>query len=139
MFFTVERRWDPLIVFYLRGKCSDDEFRAYLDAMEVFLYEPRRYGFVLDADQAASAPATQRKMQAEWIKQHWDRIEAESYGTAMVITKALPRLILSSILLLTPMPGRFTTVSSVDKGLAFLAEGVRLAGDRWPAGSPPLG
>lgn len=93
----------PLVVIRYVGSTSDQEFEQYLSQMEELVLARRATNAViLDASKADAASATQRRMQAEWMKAHETTLRRYSVGNAFVITSTVVRGALTAIFWLQP-------------------------------------
>ncbi len=131
----VSRR--PLITVTFDGLATDAEFDAYLDQMtEMVLARKERTVTILDARASGRAPATQRKKQADWLKEHDADLRRYSLGTAFVITSPLVRGVLTAILWVQPMATAHVVVASMDAAERWAAEQLRSAGLSVPPAIP---
>jgi hypothetical protein len=99
----------PLIVVRFVGLPNDDEFRGYLQAMAENLRESiaRKVSTALVIDttvQVNPVSAAQRRLQADWIKEHERALRIGCAGTAFVISSALHRGVMTAVLWLQQLP-----------------------------------
>jgi hypothetical protein len=105
----------PLVIVRYRGLLDDEAFEAYLQRLQ----EVRSRGpnvAVLDATHAGYLPASQRRRQAEWLREHAGMMRDNSLGTAFVIPSTLIRGVLTAILWIVPMPGPHVVVETHEQG-----------------------
>jgi len=103
----------PLVVVTFEGSVSDQEFERYLARLDTLWGRNVRSAIVLEASRADRSPATQRRMQAEWLKKNDYLLRAHSAGTAFVISSALVRGSLTAILWLQPLPTPYIVVATL--------------------------
>jgi hypothetical protein len=96
---------------------SDDQFRAYLAALSSMVTGRGLRALVYDARLALPAPASQRRLQAEWMKLNEAAIRRGTAGLAFVIPSALVRGVLTAILWLQPLACPHVVTSSFDEGM----------------------
>lgn len=119
----------PLVRVTFDGLASDAEFDKYLSGITDLLMVGRQKTVtVLDARASARAPATQRKRQAAWIKEHESLLRRYSLGTAFVITSPLVRGVLTAILWLQQLPTPHTVVATIAEAERWATEQFRRAG-----------
>jgi hypothetical protein len=103
----------PTLVVTFDGEVDDQAFATYIADYRRELDREERYAAILDARRAGLTPSTQRRMQAEMMKEYRDRIASLSVGVCFVIDKPIVRGILTAVLWLQPMP----TAHSIEKSL----------------------
>ncbi len=124
----------PIVVVTFDGPSTDAEFRAYLDDMTRLVVARREPNVtILDARAAGSTPATQRRMQADWLEKHDAELRRYSAGTAFIITSAMVRGILTAILWLQPMAAPHVVVATFEEAEAWAREQLRARGVAAPA------
>lgn len=116
-FLQIDEQHRPAIVFTLVGEPTDEQFQGYLDAVCAFLYEPTPLAFVNDLGDGATLLPPHRKMLATFLDEHRGRFESHCLGSYLVIRRGWQRFLVSSVMLLTMLPGRFSTVPSVADAL----------------------
>lgn len=101
----------PLYIVTFTGKVSDAEFDAYLRELSTLTERPGRRAMVYDARLATPSPASQRQMQAAWMKRFDADVRNKTAGIAFVLPSALMRGMLTAILWLQPLacPHHVTT------------------------------
>jgi hypothetical protein len=107
----------PLVVVRLWGRLSDDEFRAYLRGFENVMARGERVVVVIDARTAEPAPATQRRIQAEWLAAHDASIRAQLLGMAFVLSSAVQRAIITAVFWMRPLPCEHAVVATMHDAL----------------------
>lgn len=134
---TIDDSRSPLLVIRYVGIVSDDEFKRYLDEMKAI--RSRGPGVaVLDATGSGSTPATQRKMQADWLRRNREMLRRNSLGTAFVIPSAAIRGVLTAILWISPLPSPHIVVSTYDEGERWAIERLRENGLEAPGRSESM-
>lgn len=131
-FFSDDTRLSPIIVRTLHRHGTDAEFQEHLDTMQSFLLDERHFGFVLDFGDSPLAPPRQRKLQTQWLRVNYAALDREPFGTALVIRRSVERFVLSSIYLVTNIPGRNGVVGTVEDGICFVAAGMLASGHPLP-------
>ena len=94
----------PVIIVRFDGIASDAEFMRYLEETRACLQPGKRTVTVLDAREPTGATQHQRRMQADWMKQHRALIQECSAGIAFVLNSPVVRGVLTAIMWLTPLP-----------------------------------
>lgn len=123
----------PLYVVRFEGITTDDQFRAYLDHVLRITKRGEMHAMVYDATLAGWIPPSQRKLQADWMREH-DKLNRDlTVCLSFVLPSPLLRGVLTAILWLQPMPCPHSVVSTLDEGLSFCR--ARLGR---PAAEPPL-
>ncbi len=131
-YFTDDLRHSPIVVRTFHRVGTDAEFEQALDAMGAFLARDEHFGFVIDFGDHALVPQAQRKRQAHWLKANYEALAKEPFGNAMVVRRAVHRFVISSIYLVTDIPGRNSVVPTVEDGICFVAAGMLAAGHPLP-------
>ena len=101
---TIDRSEFPILIVRYRGAPTTDEFGQYLDRLSAVYREGNRFAMIFDSSDAESPPATQRKMQADWILKHERLIHTLNVGTAFVVPSVVLRGALTAIFWLQPLP-----------------------------------
>lgn len=113
MSFLVDPSAFPLVRITLEGTIDDDAFRRYLDECTLLLNRGLPYAIVMDASRAGSAGSPQRRMQADFMREHHDRMRTFCMGCAFVIDSMVVRGMMTAVLWLQPMPCPHVVVSRV--------------------------
>lgn len=117
-FHLDESSW-PIVVFRFHGEPTDEEFEAYLKAMEGLYARNERFTMVFDARGTVNLKAKHRRRQADWLKQHAARIRRLNPGSAFIIDSPFVRGLLTAILWLQPLPAPHKVFSSMDEAVAW--------------------
>ncbi|MFO0547448.1 MAG: hypothetical protein U0271_03615 [Polyangiaceae bacterium] len=123
---------DPaMVVVQFNGTPTDQEFEDYLCRMDDRLRDTSRppTGVIISVKAGAESPKKHRERQAKWMKQNAKVIAERTTGTAFVIESAATRFVMSSIMLLQPIPGRYDIFAN-------LTDAKRLGGARSAGGEP---
>ncbi len=111
--FTVDSSAYPLVAVTFDGSVTDEAFAAYLSELRLILDKGGRYGILFDATTASVPSVSQRRMQADYIRDERDRLTHLCLGAAFVIPSTLIRGSLTAIFWLQPPPFAHTVVSHV--------------------------
>jgi len=88
----------PLLVLRFQGQVDDVAFDHYLAQVKRNLDRERRYVLLVDATEASTASASQRRLQADFMKTHQAALARHCAAAAFVITQPLIRGVLTAIL-----------------------------------------
>jgi hypothetical protein len=134
---VVDQEFLPAIRVFHDGATTDEEFAAYLETLLVSMNGPKAGPrlLVIDATHSAATPATQRRLQADWMKQHAARIRDVTVGCAFIIPSGLVRGILTAILWIQPLPCPHEVVATLDEALAWGAQRLSERGLSIPVGA----
>ena len=129
-----EREWPLLVVRWGTESPTDEQFQAYLDHYAALLGRGQRYAIVFVTE--PSAPMTKSKhakLQATWMKEHYDELQKFCVGSAFVLPSPVMRGVLKAILAMQGMPVEYVVVSDEASGMEWAKsrmakEGVRAAG-----------
>ncbi len=118
---VVEEEYLPVIRIQHLGATTDEDFARYLTTLHASLYSPRagKRLLVIDATECAPTPATQRRLQAQWMKEHADRIRRYTVGVAFVIPSGLIRGMLTAIFWIQPLPSPHEVCATLEQALAW--------------------
>lgn len=105
----------PIVVIPLAGVIQRDDFDAYLAACEGVLALGERFALLYDTRLGRQVAMELRQDQARWLRAHRQRMEALCCGYALVIDKPLYRFVLSTVLLLTPLPAPYEVFASYNE------------------------
>jgi hypothetical protein len=123
--------YDPIRIQYQSANVSDQEFREFLERQKGnFEVGARRKAMgmdnrgitICDSAPKVTLTATQRKMQAEWLEQHWREIGATSPVTFLVVSGALQRGVMTAVLWLVKSPVEIRTASSLEQAAEMAVE-----------------
>ena len=109
-----ESRW-PLVIVRIVGTPTDDELDAFLAESTVRLQRKEIQVSIIDVSRADRAPATQRRKQADWMRDHESLLRRRSAGMAYVITNPMVRGVLTAIMWLQPLPVEHTVVATLEE------------------------
>lgn len=113
-------RPDAIVVVTFHLNSSDDEFQAYLQRVSDRLALRRPFGIVLVATSRGTATATQRRMQASWLRDNFDELHEWVWGAGFVINNPIARLTLASVLALQRLPYPHTVVATPELAFAWV-------------------
>ena len=118
---SVEQDYLPVIRVAHNGATSDEDFERHLKTLRDSMYAANagQRLLVIDATHSAATPATQRRMQADWMKEHADRIRKYTVGVAFVIPSGLIRGMLTAIFWIQPLPSPHEVCSTLEQALAW--------------------
>ena len=109
-----------IVVRFLRGP-TDEEFQQYLaDYTPVLLSEARMGAVFVTAPGMPLTPARQARLQARFMKQHREQIEARVVGIAFALATPLMRGVLRGILVLQSIPCPHTVVATESEGVSWV-------------------
>jgi hypothetical protein len=114
---------DDLPILRLRyvGEYSDAELATFLGEIDAVLKEPGEKVGVIDLVQATPGSATQRRIQAEWIRTN-ERVLAQAFRAAAIVTdNALIRGTVTAVFWIRPLPmptHMAATVADAERWLA---------------------
>lgn len=102
----ISDEYRPLYRVTWRSAAPMHEFQAYLDAM---LADMRRSDatsriIIQDSRFAPGLDAQQRRMKADWIKEHEDLLRQRAMAIVFVYSSTLLRGMMTAILWLSPLP-----------------------------------
>lgn len=124
--------WDrsqwPIVIVEMQGQYSDEYFAEYLAELSELTRTSVGWALIIDASRADRSPASQRRMQAEWMKEHRPWIRMGLVGTAFVIRSRLVRGGLTAIFWVQPMASPHTVVATRGEALAWCRKELRAAG-----------
>jgi len=123
----------PLVMVTMKGQLTDAQFSEYLERLDGNLQRRERCVVVVDALNATNTPASQRKMQADWMANNEALLGKYTLATVMVIGSPVMRGILTAILWLQPIPCPWSVVGTRAAALRKADEYLR------EAGLPPVG
>jgi len=117
----IDRSQALLVVVRFHGGPTDDEFRQYIaDYVQVLENEPRFGAVFVTTPTMPMTPARQVRMQAQFMKEHRERIEQRVVGVAFSLPSPLMRGVLRGVLMLQPMPCQHTVVGTEAEGVAWV-------------------
>lgn len=117
----LDESYPPLVLSVFRGKQTFDELERYIEAMNAMYARRRRYlGVSLMLDYAPD-PAQMRRI-AAWTRATKPQIEELCVANAIVAPSPGFRFILSSLLMIQPLPVRYQVVSDVDEAASWVTK-----------------
>jgi hypothetical protein len=116
--YTIDESRFPVVIVTVRGEIPMDDFAAYLTDIERVIRRGRQ-AHVLDFRAAQVPSAEVRRKKADWFKQHRQLMKDNVAGTAVVFLSPLFRFMLSSIMLVVPIPVPFATHGTLEEGEAW--------------------
>ena len=131
--YSIDESRYPLVVVTARGEISLEDFQQYLVDIERVIRRGRQ-AHVLDFREARVPSAEVRRGKAEWFKTHERLMKENVAGTAVVFHSPLFRIMLSSIMLIVPIPVPFSTHGLLEEGVAWAERqldrrwGIKIAG-----------
>lgn len=104
MAITIDRSRFPLVIVRFRDALVPGEFEEYLRQLDEVYAQKQKFALIVDSIGGAAPTATQRKLQADWIRDRSAMIRQYNAGTAFVLDSMLLRGSLTAILWLQPLP-----------------------------------
>jgi len=116
----LEARGPIVIVTYLGG-ATDEQYAAYLRELSTVVTgvskQYPRVSQIHDASAWTKSSASQRQMQADWIKEHLTLLKMKGGYSAYVFKSALVRGGLTAVMWLVEMPGPYKVCSTLQEAL----------------------
>jgi hypothetical protein len=125
--YSIDDSRFPLVVVTGRGEIPFDDFKQYLVDIERVIRRGRQ-AHVLDFREAQVPSSEIRRGKADWFKRNKQLMQANVAGTAVVFNSPLFRFMLTSIMLIVPIPVPFSTHGTLDDGVGWAAAQLR---KRW--------
>lgn len=123
---TIDATKYPLVVVQYLGSVRDEDFAAHLAAMTALgATSPTPIALVLDTTRGAARSMAAMRMLRHWLTEGRERIEKKVAGLAIVLTDAVLRFTLSSVMLAVEMPYPYRVVETAEAGLAFARQRLR--------------
>jgi hypothetical protein len=110
----------PIVLTVFRGKQTDQDVDAYIAAMDAMYARRRRYAGVSLMLQYSAEPRHLRRI-AEWTRKTKPLVADLCVGAAMVAPSPGFRFILSSLLVIQPLPVSYQVVGTVDEAGDWIA------------------
>lgn len=122
----IEQSCPPLVLTIFLGRQTDQDVEEYIAAMDAMYRRGRRYaGVSLMLDYAPERKHLARI--AEWTRATKPRVKELCVGSAMVAPSAGFRFLLSSLLMIQPLPVPYRVVGDVHEAGDWIAERLTLA------------
>ena len=99
------------------GEVTDSQFADYLERMAANFDSAEKRVKILDATRAGNVPASQRRMQAQWMREYSTQILAFTPLTIFVIDSPLVKGVLTAIFWLQPLPTPYLVVRNLATAL----------------------
>ena len=110
------------------GKATEAEFDDYLRRVSGYHARNETFATVLDTTRSGGMPPTQRRKQAEWMRENEGALRRWSAGTAFVVQSAIVRGVLTAILWMQPIPQEHVVVATRAEGVRWAREQLRKRG-----------
>ena len=104
----------PIVLTVFRGKQTDQDVEEYIAAMDAMYARGRRYAGVTFMLQYAPERRHLGRV-AEWTRATKPRVKELCVGAAMLAPSATFRFLLSSFLMIQPLPMPYRVVGEVDE------------------------
>jgi len=126
----VNKNFLPLYVVTHRGTVTEEEFEAYLRDVTLNMYQPQSEKRILIQDATESAPTSAkiRRRQADWLREHENRLKFLTIATVFVIPSGFVRGVLTAILWLQPLPMPHHVCSTLAEALEWAEQRLREEG-----------
>lgn len=125
----VDRSQFPLVFVRFTGQEPDDErFTAYLHELTALYDAQTPLAIVFDAREATLPGLKYQKLQANWMKGHWDNMVQYCRGTAYVINNPAVRTILRMIFAIQKQPAPYEVTAAWETGRDWARERLAHAG-----------
>lgn len=122
-----ESRW-PLVIATFDGDASDEEHLAWLRERTSQLLRRERHALILDARKCGALPPSQRKIQADWQREHTALAQKYTLGVAFLSASPVMRGILTAVIWLQPIKWPHEVVGTWDQAEQWTLERLRAAG-----------
>ena len=116
----------PLVRIAIDGKQSDDEIETLLAEFEALLGRTPYYALVEIRDYQTNFDHVKRI--ASWTSTHLDLVRGSVAAAVLVIPSDLFRLMLSTFMLITPLPCPLQATTDVEEAIDWLEGHAREAG-----------
>mgnify|MGYP006428088619 CR=1 FL=1 len=117
---TVDRSQFPLVYVRFTGnEPGHENFTAYLAELSALYEDHVKLAIVFDAREAILPGLKYQKLQANWLKGHWDTMRSYCLGTAYVIENTAVRGILRMIFAIQKQPVPYEVSSTLEEGMAW--------------------
>lgn len=116
----IEQSCPPIVLTVFRGKQTDRDVEEYITAMDAMYARGRRYVGVSFMLQYAPERRHLGRI-AEWTRATKPQVKELCVGAAMVAPSATFRFLLSSFLMIQPLPVAYQVVGEVDEAADWVA------------------
>lgn len=120
---TIDTTSFPILVYTYQGELTLPDTEQYLKKTEEILQEGKPFVSIMRTEKVKRPERRVVQLQAQWFKHNAGQYTNTWLGTVFVFDSALPRFILTSVLLLGNLPIPYTTQSTFEEGL-FWASGI---------------
>ncbi|HEU4408842.1 MAG TPA: hypothetical protein VFS43_26510 [Polyangiaceae bacterium] len=107
---------------------SGAEFGAHVRAMTARHQRPGRFAMVMDVAKAPPPTPQHRRVQDRWLAEHHVLIANKCFGVAFIFSSPAARFVLSTMLLLRPLPCPYAVCDSRAQALGRAEAWLRAAG-----------
>lgn len=123
LYAEVDRVVEGILTVRFTGAPSTDRnFEGYLNEVRDRYRDAGTIGVLFDASRASLPHYRHIKMQADWLKTHWELMKTQCAGTAYVIPNGMVRGILNMIFTLQNQPVQYEVVSKKADAEVWLRE-----------------
>ena len=116
----LEQSCPPIVLTVFRGRQTDEDVEAYIAAMDAMYARGRRYAGVSLMLQYAPERRHLGRI-AEWTRATKPLVKELCVGAAIVAPSPAFRFLLSSLLMIQPLPVRYQVVGDVDEAADWIA------------------
>jgi hypothetical protein len=114
----------PIAVIKFEGVPSDRECDNHLRRLSNLLERREPWVTIIDASRAGITPNAHRRKQAEWVSANDASLRSYSLGVAFVFTSPVFRFVLSTIVLIQPLPMPYTICATLGDALRWARQRV---------------
>lgn len=123
LYAKVEPVVDGILTVRFTGASSTDHnFDTYLTEVRDRYRDAGTIGVLFDASRASLPHYRHIRMQADWLKTHWELMKSQCAGTAYVIPNGMVRGILNMIFTLQEQPVPYEVFSNAADAEKWLRE-----------------
>jgi len=124
-----DRRW-PILVVTFTGEHSEKTTELFMQGMEGYYGRREPFAMIVKIDSYRVEDVRLIKRVAKWYMEHQDEFEEFGRGLAIVPPSESFRFVLSTFMVLAPIPDHYAVAKNLDEALAWV-EG------RMQASKPP--
>lgn len=115
---TFDAKHLPVIMVTFTGeKSSDENFIAYLEALNLCYKPKEKIALIFDARKASMPDFKHQKMQAKWLKDNEEMMKSFCLGTAYIINNFAIRTVLKLIFAIQQQPVPYKIFASEDDAM----------------------